>query len=153
MTSSLNKDYSCNYKFGSMMINKGDLPPGTNLIPKEILSIDGTIRNLQSQIMQPTHQYNRRTLLLMQNLHNNYLYSANTGILFTMRRGCHSGMIGGLGSHQTNPHATNKMQSQTSQSYNILTSLGKLKSDLASGAINVSNNNSQMVGHHDYVNN
>jgi hypothetical protein len=28
---------------------------------------------------------------MMQNLHNNYLYSGNTGILFTMQRGWNSG--------------------------------------------------------------
>lgn len=39
----------------------------------------------------PTHMYNRRTMLMMQNLHNNYLYSANSGILFTMQRGWNSG--------------------------------------------------------------
>lgn len=35
----------------------------------------------------PSH---RKTLLMMQNLHNNYLYSANSGILFTMQRGWNS---------------------------------------------------------------
>jgi hypothetical protein len=51
---------------------------------------DGTLY-MQNQIMMPTHKYNRRTLLMMQNLHNNYLYSANSGILFTMQRGWNSG--------------------------------------------------------------
>ena len=47
---------------------------------------------LYSHIMMPTHQYNRRTLLMMQNLHNNYLYNANTGIIFT-RRGWNGSMM------------------------------------------------------------
>jgi hypothetical protein len=47
---------------------------------------------LYSHIMMPTHQYNRRTLLMMQNLHNNYLYNANTGIIFT-RRGWNGSML------------------------------------------------------------
>ena len=44
---------------------------------------------LYNHIMMPTHQYNRRTLLMMQNLHNSYLYNAATGILFS-RRGYNS---------------------------------------------------------------
>lgn len=61
---------------------------GTNLFTHSLE--DQSTMNLHQQIMMPTHQYNRRTLLMMQNLHNNYLYSANTGILFTMQRGYNS---------------------------------------------------------------
>lgn len=43
---------------------------------------DGTLP-LYNHIMMPTNKYNRKTLLALQNLRNNYLYSANTGILFT----------------------------------------------------------------------
>ena len=64
-------------------------PHATNLLTTSL--DDGTLSN---NIMMPTHQYNRRTLLMMQNLHNNYLFSNHSGILFTMQRGWNSGYSG-----------------------------------------------------------
>jgi len=66
---------------------------GLNLLASSL--DDGTLSN---NIMMPTHKYNRRTLLMMQNLHNNYLYSNHSGILFTMQRGWNSGYsaVGGV---------------------------------------------------------
>lgn len=77
---------------------------GTNLLTT---SFESVTQPLYNHIMVPTHQYNRKTLLMMQNLHNNYLYSANTGILFT-GRGLTSGLEGfgkkstTIGGHNTN---------------------------------------------------
>lgn len=53
---------------------------GTNFLTASL--DDGTLP-MYNQLLLPSQQQKRRTLLMMQNLHNNYLYSANTGILFT----------------------------------------------------------------------
>ena len=70
---------------------------GTNLL---MTSFESVTQPLYNHIMVPTHQYNRKTLLMMQNLHNNYLYSANTGILFT-GKGLTSGLVQGFGKKST----------------------------------------------------
>jgi len=46
---------------------------------------------------------------MMQNLHNNYLYSANSGILFTMQRGFNSGgvILGGPSTGAAEPNFKN----------------------------------------------
>jgi hypothetical protein len=86
---------------------------GTHLLTTSL--DDGTLQ--MNNIMNPQNQYNRRTLLIMQNLHNNYLYSANTGILFTMQRGWNSGCSSN-GAANTN--------AQIGQSFKCLTNIGKL---------------------------
>lgn len=73
--------------------------------------------------MMPTHRYNRQTLLMMQNLHNNYLYSANTGILFTMQRGWNSG-IGAI--HPHSGTATNGKMI-IGNSFKNLTNIGRIR--------------------------
>lgn len=113
---------------------------GTNLLTT---SLEDQTLNMHNNIMMPTHQYNRRTLLMMQNLHNNYLYSANSGILFTMQRGWNSGYSGDTAGITNNG---------IGQSFNNLTNIGKIDKELinnnASGIMNGLNaaalNNSEL---------
>jgi hypothetical protein len=70
---------------------------------------DGTL-HLFNNNMNPS-QY-RKTLLMMCNLHNNHLHSANSGTLFTMQRAWNSGYIG-----------DGNMNAQIGQSMNNLTNL------------------------------
>lgn len=62
---------------------------GTNMLTK---SLDGGTLHLWNNLMHPTLY--KKTLLMMANLHNNYLHSVNSGTLFTMQRGWNSGCCG-----------------------------------------------------------
>ena len=62
---------------------------GTNLMTK---SLDAGTVHMFNNLMNPT-QF-RKTLLMMANLHNNYLHSVNSGTLFTMQRDWNSGYCG-----------------------------------------------------------
>ena len=68
---------------------------------------------------------------MMQNLHNNYLYSNNSGILFTMQRGWNSGH-GALSGHgaSSGPHGVTNAQIGIGQSFENLQNIGRIHKDL-----------------------
>ena len=109
---------------------------GTNLLTN---SLDAaTTLLMHNQIMMPTHQYNRRTLLMMQNLHNNYLYSANSGILFTMQRGWNS-RAAQNGNASTNPQIGFKNLMNADQKNASIGVDGKEVVSLGGDPVNISN--------------
>ena len=61
----------------------------------------------------------------MQNLHNNYLYSANSGILFTMQRGWNSGAGASSGAH-----GVTNGQIGIGQSFKNLTNIARIDKEL-----------------------
>ena len=68
---------------------------------------------------------------MMQNLHNNYLYSHNTGILFTMQRGWNSGQSQSI---STNPQIGFKNLIDNKNS-----SIGVEQKELGGDPVNISN--------------
>jgi len=115
---------------------------GTNFLTASL--DDGTLP-MYNQLMLPSHQYSRQTLLMMQNLHNNYLYSANAGTLFT-QRGYNSGPNGLL---QAKSGTIGGSVHQIGQSMSGLTNIGNIHKDLINRNASVSDSRGATteVGH------